>query len=133
LRFLLRFSRGKFFAGWVVKGVIFAQKIGHGNFHHLRKSKEFVTVCNNHVMSIPKGCGQPGKLWKTPVEKPVKNVEKCELSTGIWGFAKSAFTCGKVGRFVTQILPGREECACYVTGRPGAERVKTEEKSSIPL
>ena len=67
LRFLLRFSRGKFFTGWVVKGVIFAQKIGHGNFHHLRKSKEFVTVCNNHVMSIPKGCGQPGKLWKTTV------------------------------------------------------------------
>ena len=25
----------------------------------------------------------PGRLWKTPVDKSVDNVENCELSTGI--------------------------------------------------
>jgi len=33
-------------------------------------------------------------LWKTPVEKPVENVENYELSTGIPALSKNGGTCG---------------------------------------
>ena len=32
-------------------------------------------------------------LWKSIVEKPVENVEKCEFSTGISGFSTAVAGC----------------------------------------
>ena len=36
----------------------------------------------------------PSPLWKTPVDKPVKNVENSELSTGILMLYRSTAACG---------------------------------------
>jgi hypothetical protein len=37
---------------------------------------------------------QGSGLWKTPVEKAVENVEKCEFSTGILHLLKTPTICG---------------------------------------
>ena len=55
-------------------------------------------------MSIPHSFHSCGRLWKTPVEKPVENVENSQLSTGILPFSNDAAGCGKPGFpvFITQ-------------------------------
>ena len=42
-------------------------------------SKGVASFYVNREMNIH----SPGRLWKTPVDKVVDNVENCELSTGI--------------------------------------------------
>ena len=57
-------------------------------------------------------------LWKTPVEKAVENVEKCEFSTGIRPVSVSGPSCGKVC-INDCIHTGSGGCAtCYVNGYP---------------
>jgi len=74
---------------------IFAQKICHSKNHHLRKSAECF-LCAQFVLCEPKvNIHSTARLWKTPVEKPVENVENYELSTGISLFSKFPQTCGK--------------------------------------
>ena len=46
-------------------------------------------------MSIPHSFHSCGRLWKTPVEKPVENVENSRLSTGILHFSNAGSGCGK--------------------------------------
>jgi len=82
-------------------------------------------------MSIPSAYPQPEKLWKTPVEKPVENVEKWQLSTGIPSFAKSAPTCGKMCISDCITPRSRAAAACYVTGNQIVFPVKSSGKSLI--
>ena len=46
-------------------------------------------------MSIPHFFHSPKRLWKTPVEKPVENVENFRLSTGILLLSDFLTGCGK--------------------------------------
>ena len=46
-------------------------------------------------MSIPHFFHSPKRLWKTPVEKSVENVENSRLSTGILHFSNAGSGCGK--------------------------------------
>ena len=127
-----RNDKASFSTAGLVKGVIFAQRLPHGKNHHRRKSGKYVEGCRSAVMSIHSAYPQPGKLWKTPVEKSVENVEKCELSTGISPFAKIAPTCGKVCIPVCITAGNKWLQTCYVTTRKQILPVKRRMKSWIP-
>ena len=115
-----------------VKGVIFAQRIPHGKNHYRRKNGNLLEGCQLAVMSIPAVYPQPVKLWITPVDKPVENVEKCELSTDILPFAKIAPTCGKHCIPVCITTGNKRLQTRYVTVGKQILPVKRSIKSWIP-
>jgi len=63
--------------------LIFAQKLSCSKKHHFRKSAEFFRFPDFILCEPNMNIHSDPSLWKTPVEKPVENVENSELSTGI--------------------------------------------------
>ena len=73
---------------------------------------------------------QRPRLWKTPVEKSVENVEKYSFSTGIPACWNSVGLCGKPCALPCAILSDFRPPACYVTGfRKILPVIKTEKCS----
>ena len=95
--------------------LIFAQRNPCGKNYDPRKSGKSVEgrrffLCKSklHIHNRP-------PLWKTPVEKPVENVENSELSTGISLLSKIRPSCGKECIHHCIIPPPHPHTACYVT------------------
>ena len=66
------------------QGEIFAQSLGHGKNHGPRKNKKGVESPPPVLCKSPFLFHSPRRLWKSPVEKGVENVENSELSTDIF-------------------------------------------------
>jgi len=61
-------------------------------------------------------------LWKTPVDKPVENVENFELSTGIFLHSGFPHICGISAyrrAYGLKKFPGREITSPGAKGQPG--------------
>jgi hypothetical protein len=74
---------------------IFAQNFRHGKIHHLQKSGVFPESRRFFLCEPKMNIHTLTPLWKTPVEKPVENVENSRLSTGISLLYRSFTACGK--------------------------------------
>ena len=99
-----------------VKTQIFAQTIRCGKKHHRRKSgksvetgKAFLCKAEMHIHNQP-------WLWKTPVDKPVENVENTWFSTAISHLCFRTHGCGKrcIPVCITSVTKRLQPC--YVTG-----------------
>ena len=77
-------------------------------------------------MSIPHSFHSCGRLWKTPVEKPVENVENSQLSTGILPFSNDAAGCGKHGLSGFHNTEFFRHPGCYVT--VSSEKIPAERR-----
>jgi len=98
-------------------------------FHHRRKSGKSAEGCP-FVLCEPKmNIHNPHPLWKTPVEKPVENVENSELSTGILPLSGFSPACGKGCITGCIFHPRSGKPLCYVTAATGAGGVKRMGKS----
>ena len=122
-------SRGAFGISRLVKTRIFAQIRPCGKNYDGRKSGKAVEGCRFvlcksglHIHTLP-------KLWKTPVEKPVENVENFEFSTGIPFVSPGAPACGKVCIGLCIIPPTGHGPSCYVTAVPAPGWVYFRRKS----
>jgi len=63
--------------------LIFAQKLSCSKKHHFRKSAKIFRFPSFFLCEPKMNIHRKTILWKTPVDKPVENVENSELSTGI--------------------------------------------------
>ena len=66
-----------------VKSRIFAQRESCGKNHDGRKSGKSGESRHIVLCELKMNIHNPHSLWKTPVDKPVENVENSEFSTGI--------------------------------------------------
>ena len=58
------------------------------------KSAESSALCSLILCEPKMNIHRAAVLWKTPVEKPVENVENSELSTGILMVSETVAGCG---------------------------------------
>ena len=108
---------------------IFAQNFPHGKIHDNRKSGTSVDSRRKTLCEPKMNIHNPHGLWKTPVEKPVENVENYELSTGISLLWKFSPACGN-RCIIRCIIPFPfHRPSCYVTDAASGTGRKREGKS----
>ena len=85
---------GKPDANSLVKKEFLHKDMGSGKNYGGRKNWKPLVFCRIKLCQLffeyPQGC----RLWKTPVEMAVENVEKCEFSTGIPPVSQIPTICG---------------------------------------
>ena len=100
----------------LVKTKFLHKKSAMVKWHSPRKSGKTLESCHTLLCEPKMDIHNQSSLWKTPVEKPVENVENSEFSTGIPALCTTRPSCGEMcipGCIFSSLVA---KWLCYVTG-----------------